>query len=81
MCDCNHTPPTGTPSPVARGRPRKTPEQLIAKATSTTEVNKRQEHNEKMKQYYRDNREAILLKRKEKKRAQREKNNAQPAVN
>ena len=51
---------------VVRGRPRKTIEEQIHSINNKTiELeDKRKTHNEKMKKYYHDNKEAILLKKK-----------------
>ena len=64
---------TAPPSPtkeqvVVRGRPRKTiEEQINSINTKTADLEvKRKEHNDKMKKYYHDNKEAILLKKKAK---------------
>lgn len=64
---------TAPPSPiqeqvVVRGRPRKTIEEQIHSINNkTVELEaKRKEHNEKMKKYYHDNKEKILLQKKTK---------------
>ena len=56
---------------VARGRPRKTIEQKIIDINTKTAINeaKRQIHNDIMKKYYHNNKERILLQKKEKRQA------------
>jgi len=50
---------------VARGRPRKTIEQQIRDINNKTAINeeKRKIHNDIMKKYYNDNKDAILEKK------------------
>jgi hypothetical protein len=50
---------------VARGRPRKTIEQKIIDINNKTAINeeKRKAHNDIMKKYYQDNKDAILEKK------------------
>jgi len=66
----SETAPQETPV-VIRGRPRKTIEQQIKSINDKTNdlEAKRKIHNEKMKQYYHDNKERILLQKKEKRQA------------
>ncbi len=51
---------------VVRGRPRKTIEQQIRDINNKTAINeeKRKTHNDIMKKYYNDNKDAILEKKK-----------------
>jgi hypothetical protein len=63
------TPPETMQAPITvRGRPRKTIEEQINSINNKTiELEeKRKTHNEKMKKYYHDNKEAILLQKKTK---------------
>ena len=72
MSDTETAPPSPIQAPVVvRGRPRKTiEEQINSINTKTADLEaKRKEHNEKMKKYYHDNKEKILLQKKAKRDA------------
>ena len=72
MSDTETAPPSPIPEQVVvRGRPRKTiAEQIYSINAKTVDLEaKRKEHNDKMKKYYHDNKEAILLKKKAKRDA------------
>jgi hypothetical protein len=72
MSDTETAPPSPIQTPVVvRGRPRKTiEEQINAINTKTADLEaKRKVHNEKMKKYYHDNKERILLQKKAKRDA------------
>ena len=69
MSDIETAPPSPIPEKVVvRGRPRKTiEEQIHSINTKTADLEaKRKTHNEKMKKYYHDNKEKILLQKKTK---------------
>ena len=71
MSDIETNPQETIQAPVVRGRPRKTIEQQIKSINAKTNdlEEKRKQHNEKMKKYYHDNKEAILLQKKAKRQA------------
>ena len=69
MSDIETAPQETIPEQVPiRGRPRKTIEEQINSINNKTAdlEAKRKEHNEKMKKYYHDNKEKILLQKKTK---------------
>jgi len=62
------------PAVVGRGRPRKTIEQQIIDINTKTAINeeKRKPHNDIMKKYYHDNKDAILEKKRLMRKANRD---------
>jgi hypothetical protein len=65
MSDLQAPIPETLPVVVVRGRPRKTIEQQIRDINNKTAINeeKRKAHNDIMKKYYQDNKDAILEKK------------------
>ena len=62
------------PAVITRGRPRKTIEQQIRDINNKTAINeeKRKIHNDIMKKYYNDNKDAILEKKRLMRKANRD---------